>query len=200
MATLVSGAFATGDPRGPTALDRECPVCGADMNGEYEDGVVTLACESDDDHGVGNLVPPGAARGRRIDELVETMRVVSYHDIAQTVQDICPACRGSFEWSLRSNADGETGYVGTCTRCPMMYTDYGGMLAATDPAVVSFFHDHGLDVRERATDLSLAAVANREIVSREPPRVAITFTAAGQQLRVVLDETAQVIETSHTEA
>lgn len=195
-ATLLSGAFAAGEQRGPTTVDRTCPVCGGELIGEYDDGTMLLVCERDDDHAVGSLVPPGAAHGRTLKEIADMMRVISYHDIAQSVQNICPECRSSFEWRFQAMPDGKRRYVGICSRCPMVYTGTGGLVAATDPAVVSFFHDHGIDVRERGEMLTLLGHIAREIVSSDPPQVAITFEAGDQQLRAVLNDTAQVLETT----
>ncbi len=200
VSTLVAGAFASGETREPTAVEHDCPTCGDSLVAHYDSGSLAMVCDTDESHvSVSNFVPPGAAEDRTVEELVDVLRITSYHELGQTVQGVCPMCRGAFEWTARPDVDTEdisVPCVGTCERCAGVYTATPGMLALYDPSVDAFFHDHGVDVR-RSHVWRLGDVDDEDVtvVSEAPLRVAVTLRAGDDALRVVLDEHATVVET-----
>lgn len=202
VSTLVAGAFASGAERGPTPVDHHCPTCGDRLVARYHSGSLVLSCDADEDHvSISNLVPPGAAEGRSLEDLVEVLRVTSYHELGQSLQGVCPQCRGQFDWTTRTDVrespnGTETGCVGQCERCPVAYTASPGMLALYDPTVDEFFRDHGIEVREshlwRLGDVDGDQIA---VVSEDPKRVAVTLRADHDAVRAVLDGHCRVVET-----
>jgi DNA-binding transcriptional ArsR family regulator len=89
------------------------------------------------------------------------------------------------------------GYVRyNCRRCKAQIFSTIGMHLLSHPAVVSFYDDHGIDLRrEPLWDIDFAASSgNTSLRSRDPPRVVITVEAGDDRLGLVLDETASVIE------
>jgi len=200
VSTLVAGAFASGESREPTPVEQRCPTCGDRLVATYDTGTLQLTCETDAEHlDVGNFVPPGAAEGRSVEELVEMLRVTSYHDLGQTLEGVCPQCRGAFEWTLRTDVDTEEHpavCVGRCERCAAVYSAEPGMLALFDSTVDAFFYDHGVDVRTRHVwRLGDVDGDDTAVVSESPLRVAVTLRTDGDALRVVLDDDARVVET-----
>ncbi len=197
VSTLVAGAFASGEERGPTPIGEECSTCGDQLLAHYHSGSLELVCDSGEDHGVSNLVPPGAALDRSMSELVEVLRVTSYHGLGQTVQGVCPLCRGSFEWTVHFDAmDSKPGYVGKCMRCAAVYSATPGMLTLYDSGVVAFFDRHGVDVHDsHLWRVGEVDDENVTVVSEDPTRVAVIQRADDDAFRVVLDGAGQVVET-----
>lgn len=199
VSTLVAGAFAAGERREPTTLDEDCPTCGATVTASYEAGALEIDCEESPDHGASYPIPPGAAEGRTLEELLDVMRVVTHHELGMTVQEVCPMCRGSFQWTTdpEESHDGSTTYFGHCERCSALYSATAGMLGLQDPSVVGFFHDHGVDVRER----HVWQLGNRADERARPDGdgIEVTYRAGDDAIRVVLDGAARVVESDRVD-
>jgi hypothetical protein len=168
------------------------------MVAAYERGLFQVTCREDDDHAVSYPLPPGAAEGRSTTELLDVMRVAVHEELGMSVQGVCPMCRGVFEWGPSPEHAASDSYRGRCRRCAALYAATPAMLALQSPPVVASFHDHGVDVRERHT-WELGGFVGVERVSADPYRVSTTLAADGHRLRVVLDESARVVETERAD-
>ncbi len=207
VSTLVAGAFASGESRGPAPIDYRCPTCGDRLVASYDSGTLTVVCDTDDDHVTArDLVPPGAAEDRTLEELVEVLRISSYHDVGESLQGVCPQCRGPFAWTTRIEADTDadadadhpsTTCIGKCDRCAAVYHADPGMVALFDPDVAAFFHGHGVDIRDRHVwRLGDVGADDTTVISEDPPRVAVTLRTDGDAIRAVVDGDAEVVETT----
>jgi hypothetical protein len=187
-------------------LDDDCPVCAADLTGIYEDGLLQVVCP---EHGVvfGNTVPPAAAVGRDINAI----RTAAERDVRRTVErardGICPECFGAIEMALPAgthrdppseHSDADTVLAEfECQRCRLAFETELHWVAFDHPAVVAFYHDHGIDLRPHHQP-EMHTISDT-VVSTEPPRVRLTFQVDNERLELTLDEQATVVETERNQ-
>jgi hypothetical protein len=184
-------------------IDRTCPSCGSGLEADYTMGLFFLFCTGSEDVVLAAGVPAGVFEGRTLEEAADVAIAVQLHLQEAIMDGYCPVCYGSVDMRLgRSTTedvlvDGEYGLRGQCDRCANVFMGSIKALAVRHPAVVAFYHDHGIDVRERFHD-SFAPFGEDEtldVVSEDPPRVAATFEVEDHAIRAVVDESGDVIET-----
>lgn len=85
-----------------------------------------------------------------------------------------------------------------CERCGHTATT-GLWLATIDhPAVQRFYHEHGIDIRDRRVwEFPELDPDHLDVRSWDPVRVSITHTAAGETLTLVVDGEADIVEVSN---
>jgi hypothetical protein len=122
---------------------------------------------------------------------------------------VCPECTGVVERRLLVCDDHEpgdgnctargrgsrTGAAFACTVCKHFELAPVSGVVFLHPAVWSFFHDRGVDIRPRASDLDSVRQwdrlsANREhvVLSTDPPRVRVSVECDGDAVHVTVDE------------
>jgi hypothetical protein len=69
------------------------------------------------------------------------------------------------------------------------------------PEVVRFFHDHGVDYREVGAMEVVVTTTDRAVVMATDPITAeVRFTRGEETIRVVVDDTGQVVGTERSPA
>jgi hypothetical protein len=202
---ILRGSYAdvsAGPVEGP--IDSECPVCAADVTGVYDDGILRIRCP---EHGdvFSNTVPPAVAIGRDIDAI----HIAAERDVRRTVEQardgICPECFGRIDVTIPAGGTGheEPAPVGAdsedilarfeCQRCQLSFDAEVHWLPLDHPAVVAFYYDHGIDIRPR-NHVDFDGISHA-IVSEDPLRVRVKFTADDERLEVTIDGDGTVVET-----
>ena len=201
---ILRGSYAdvSTDPvEGP--IDGECPTCAADVTGVHEDGLFRIVCP---EHGTvfSNTVPPAVAIGRDIDAIHAAAGRDIRQMFEQTRDGVCPECSGRIGMTIPASepqhdeptsedADSTVSATFECQRCRLVFEAELHWLAFDHPAVVAFYHDHGIDIRSlHHTGLS---DASHVVVSEEPLRAQVTFHADDERLEVVLDRKGSVVKT-----
>jgi hypothetical protein len=70
---------------------------------------------------------------------------------------------------------------------------------ARHPAVVSFYHDHGVNVQgEGHPDLAFVSGTNGTVESHDPVRIRVDVEPDDDALHVWIDDTATVVDTERT--
>lgn len=196
-AAIVSEAYADRE-RGPTALDRACPLCGTTLEATYDSGAMIVGCANG--HEIRNELPPGALDDRSMAAAAELLFTKTFADFEYLRTDVCPLCYGSVERRYRA-ADDDGPYdhqvAGSCDRCSLPIVAPLRSWVVSHPAVVSFYHDHGIDLRGEPSWLlelwaggDLEPIAGADGDGRE---FAYTLSRDGDALRLRLDETARVL-------
>jgi hypothetical protein len=178
-------------------------MCAADVTGLYENGLFWIVCP---EHGdvFSNTVPPAVA----LDRDIGAIHAAAGRDIRQMFEQarncVCPECSGHIDMRIptgegrqdeRTAEDSDPTVLAQfeCQRCQLVFDAELHWLAFDHPAVVAFYHDHGIDIsplqNTRFGDTS------HSIVSEEPLRARIAFHADDDRLDVVLDEEGTVVET-----
>lgn len=216
---LLAGAYTMEGRLDPIPLEEPCPFCGDDRTFRYEAERVTITCDGcpatmEFD------VPPGAFAGREAADIPTVADSFLRTCQAQARAGICPACSGPIEAEVVPTVRELTGAdplgdgedlpsdledvpLGRyeCTRCGQEIVTDVGMDLVEHPAVVAFFHDHGIDVRAEPLTRFVAGGRNHAVVrERDPLRVAVTFEADGETIELLVDDALEVIDAERTDS
>ena len=205
VAAILAGIYTRRESVGPTELDSDCPLCGAGVSGRYADGVLRVACADGHPLFVWSL-PPNAATGRSIPELVAVARLHLSHTVELLLAGACPGCWGRTTARLTGlGDDGPLGFRATCDTCGLRVVGPVGFCLLAQPDVVGFCHRHGVAPGERylwelpfvRRDAATELVGDGPAERPEPAtRVRVTVALGDETLRVDLDETAHVVSTA----
>lgn len=176
-----------------------------------------------DDHPSGVLVAwtfePTGLSNRSAEEVFTASTIKNFARIVMRFEEICPDCSGPVEWSLDICEEHEDGsgqrcpncgrtdaiqVRETCTVCKSAGHGSPGIKVLFHPAVISFFYDRGvevgftgsLDFEDVIGILALVEAFEEEVLSIDPPRIRVTVTHEGDELRLTLDQDMDVIEVS----
>jgi hypothetical protein len=208
----------------PTELDQPCLLCGAPTRIRYRDGCLVWACtdcegptpevtDVDGFLGAGPFDPAGL-----VDRTPEEIRLASiathWHKLRLMADGFCPDCTGSVESWLDICRDHDR--AGICEHCGRTYAAWARFecqvckrhgitspktLALFHPAVIGFYHDHGISIRTRADDFETTRRIYEHmhdhgmaLDSEDPIRVRVTAALDGEEVRLTFDETASVVD------
>jgi hypothetical protein len=189
--------------------DADCLACGATLRAVYTDEqFFELSCP---DCGVGYEQMHVAARGVEGHTDTGLLRAVAsraHHERGIFATGVCPRCSGPVERRVVLPPDADQAQTVPqplvycrCTACHAPdFPTVGGLLLA-HPAVVGFYHDHGVDLR-RTEPWTLPFAASRAAVtveSTDPIRLSVRARRDGETLVVAVDETGAVrgVERNH---
>lgn len=222
--SVIAGAGVEDTSLDPTEIDRPCPYCGAPTAVSYEDGVCYQVCTECDGvttrdglpDGYLNSIPfdPAGLTDRSAEELFAAAEIAAYRHMRTMFEGLCSACSGPVDAWLEICADHDV--EGVCQHCGRVpaYTaqfqcrvckDFHGttpdVLTVFHPAVIAFYYDHGVSPRWHAEKhAGFSYVGDHdpdhdlELVSEDPPRVAVTISLDGDELRMTFDETVTVVD------
>jgi Zn finger protein HypA/HybF involved in hydrogenase expression len=200
IGAVYEGTYAEGDDIEPVEVDADCQECGAPLELTYADERVRVGCSECENVDSEFGFPPGAVAGRDAEALpaVLTSHMVTMLDRLHA--GFCTNCSGPVSPVFGREEDSVTVEF-ACDRCHSSATTSLASVLLTEPAVVAFHYDHGVDVRETLLwSLSWLTDGESEQVSESPLRYAVTGTIDGERLRVVVDDTLEVVETERSKA
>ena len=195
---LLSGKYSDRVERAET--DRQCPVsdCEAPVTVRLRAGRTRVRCA--DDHLLFMIsVPPGAAAGRGADEILAVASFYWQQVLALHSYGVCVECFGHEVGEVEPRDHPETGetvyvYRSNCDNCGLSFCTTPGAVLVHHPAMVSLYHDHGVDVRDRPPwRLSFNRWENHEVVSEDPLRLRVTAEVEGDRVHVELDRSGAVL-------
>lgn len=157
-----------------------------------------------------------ALAGRTATELFVHGAVTTMAQYATMIGGVCPACSGTVRTTLDvceshdPTADGACGACGrrypiqarfVCTVCKNKMWGPPSIVAAVLPRVTAFFADRGIDIGIVSSDLGavdqlLGILRDHDVAtvaSTDPLTIALTFSCAGDELRVVLDDSLAIV-------
>ncbi|WP_255197251.1 ArsR/SmtB family transcription factor [Halorarius litoreus] len=208
--TIVEGSF-TEHPRiAPFETGGACVVCDAPLVAEYDHEMVFIQCSSCEVMHAMGMFPPGGVVGRTGHELLAAFEKWQRHDFALSSNGVCSMCGGRMDAILIRNPEevhiGGLDLVASdflmfglgmkypCTQCDAW--DYGtpGMHLLTNPTVVEFHREHGIDLHAVPYWEPEWCISNERttVVSEEPLRIEVAIRLDDEELRVTLDEAFEV--------
>lgn len=195
IAGLLLGGVYDVVKRGPEPYPDPCLECGADQTVTYESGLLRVECGNG--HGTQNFLPTGALVGRDLVEAADLVWRVSMTDLALAADGICPVCRSEMASGLvhitEDDAD-HWGFRGRCTQCVMVVGGSVGDAVIGHPAVVSFFYEHGHDIRAlRRSAFEFCVPGNETVETRDPVRVSVTVSIDDDSVTMTVDEDVAVV-------
>ena len=202
VGAVYEGTYAEGDAIEPIAMDADCPECGGGLALTYADERVRMGC-TDCDEVVSEFgFPPGAIAGREPETLPAVLTSHMTTLVEQLRAGLCTNCSGPIEPTFKPETEEEQLVLEfACERCQTSATTSLASVLLTEPAVIAFHYDHGVDVRRALPwTLSWLVESEAEQVSESPPRYAVTGTLDGERLRVEVAETLDVLETHRGDA
>lgn len=206
---IVSGAYTADEGIDPVPVEEEdCPYCGAEAAAWYEDSRFHLGCSDCDNLVIRYAIPPASFDREQPESLLRAGGTYIFRDQLSMRQGICPYCAGSVDCDLNEEGGtleefNERVYSSvatfTCNRCGWSMHSGVPFAMNIEPAVISFFHEHGIGIFERYP-WSIYQYAEDEVLSREPWRVEVCCRIGDDMLRLVIDEDVTVVETERLAA
>jgi DNA-binding transcriptional ArsR family regulator len=195
VGALRAGRYTADVAIDPIELSDPCPRCGGRIRVSYEDEYVRMTCTECEDWGNRFTFPPGTVEQFDREELPEAFDRWLGTTVERTVSGFCPNCSGRVDGTLESAPDRVQGVAATfdCDRCGVVAKMNPVALLYFHPAVVSFYHDHGIDVLsspswriDRGSDQTV------EQLETDPLRVRVEIIIDDERLVATVDETASV--------
>lgn len=221
---LIAGIWRADETLAAREIDQRCQLCGGPTVVGYANRQVYWKCtdcsgivpEGSEKEGFLGAVAfePAGLFDRTPEEIKASSRVAILHHEGSMFDGLCPTCSGPVEgWldpCLEHEPDGvcqQCGYRFStrarfqCRVCKDHTTTSPMSLALLHPAVVTFYENHGVSTRFTADDFtsgkqieSLLDGHRMDIVETEPPRVAVTVSYDGDEIRLIFDESVDVVE------
>jgi len=196
-------------------LYKTCTGC----SGAYEGGGTRP-----DGYLSGAALAPAGLTDRSPEEAWAAALTRAYQDTKTLLEGVCNECSGPVDRTLELCEDHDpdggaddtgsgTGVCGTCGRryealavvacrvCRNYHAMPPRTLVVNHPAVVSFYHERGVDVQYDIDDVEsvrrrtdLVAEHEQAVVSTDPSRVLVTVSYADDELRLTVDEDLNVTE------
>jgi ssDNA-binding Zn-finger/Zn-ribbon topoisomerase 1 len=177
------------EPRTGT-LDYDCPACGEQLTGAYENQMVSVECDNKDNAWVKTSVPPATAAGSTIQEIISFVVGDLQRDVEAMADGVCPICSGRMDDLRFERGDDVLSACSACQNCWMSAELPVGALVVRHPAVVSLYFDHGVDVRRQfLTDLEfVGARSGAELVAEDPAIAELSIVVEDDEVTLRLHE------------
>lgn len=203
---IISGTYTDTVDLAPIELSHPedvCPRCDGPLVATYEDEKMRVACADCDSTIARSGMPPAAVEGRPAESIPEAYGQYLRASLERTKAGFCSVCSGQMTSRLtlgeQVHLDVEADMpvvIYDCERCFDEVHATPGAVLLSHPAVVSFFHERGLDIRAvplwRLPGLGPDATT---VVDMDPLRVTVDIQYDGDVLTVTLDENVAVIDT-----
>lgn len=214
----------------PTIIDKECQFCGAPAAVSYEDESLYILCtECDGFYAGDNGMPEGTLTGMEFDpagvanrepeEMLHAAWTIASHSLQCAVQGVCTECSGSMTCELRICEDHDPEDVcDTCGRrfdvmakfwcdvCKNHLIAPPRTVVAYHPAVVAFYHEHGVPSQYETRGFGTFARQKRQLMghtqqllSTDPVRIQVEIRCDDDVLELTLDDELAVLETTRSQ-
>lgn len=199
LAGRLRAGVGTETTRGPVALDATCGVCGTGLAASYEDGFLSVACENGHTYPHEDL-PPNAVEGRTLREAIDLLTRRTKHNLELVGEGVCPACFDDVEREYNVLDAPRASHVvaATCSGCGRVSSCPVGMYLLDEPAVVAFYHDHGVDLTETPLWALELSIVEPTVRSEEPLRLSLSVERDDEQLTLVVDEHANLLDSNRS--
>jgi len=215
----INGAIETGSytveaTLEPIDLEDPCPTCGSVRTLFYEDETVRVECESCP-VGARFGVPPSVFADCDRESLPQVAEQYLQATTRRLRDGFCSFCDGHVAATVGAVPDfvedlGEVPddapeeFVDRAPEFPLIRyecdwcgaTPSDGLRSAlrSHPAVVSFYHEHGIDIRDLpAWNVGVIDPDRERVRQRDPFRAAATFEAGDESLTLVVDDALDVV-------
>jgi transcription elongation factor Elf1/DNA-binding transcriptional ArsR family regulator len=202
---IASGAYTDSVDRDPVPIEDPCPFCDSStLIAEATDNTVTVSCKTCEQTLLRLPFPPGGHHTHTDEEFPAALDRLYRHRVALMTAGSCPECGGASTASVEyaypddSNPDkkGERTQLhldctacGNTLRCPVTFA------VLDHPAVVSFYHERGIDVRKRPI-WNVGREWRETLLSDDPWCVRVSTEVDGDGLELLVGQDTTVIELS----
>jgi len=201
---VVEGSFNAHPNPDPIETGDDCTRCGEPLVATYSDEKFAIGCAAcGRTHGQYSF-PPGGLIGRDAEETLSAFnqRVRHRHGLAR--DGVCPECSGQMRTDIVRgedcclDADLRAEY--TCLQCHHGLCSTVGLALLDQPPVVTFYRDHGVDLRTIPYWRLDWCVSDgcTTVQSTDPWRTEVSISRDGETLDVTLDATLSIVATDRT--
>ena len=189
----------------PIALEDPCQACGGDRTLTYEHETVRVECESCPITSTCG-VPPGVFEGYDREQIPAVASRYFRTIIGHVGEGLCWHCEGAVTAQVVpvsdtvASGDAPERFQDLpmlrydCDRCGAEVTLDLGEALLDHPAVVGFFYEHGIDVREVPVwSFNAVDTGQSQFRERDPVRATMTYTVDDATLTLVVDEHCEVV-------
>jgi hypothetical protein len=216
---VVAGTVTVDPSLGPTRVDVDCPICDAPVEIVYADEFMNVYCtgcegrsrwNDQPGHLFGALVPPVGVDQHSVAEAFRAAVTYSLYETAIFHEGVCPHCLGPVDTTVDACVDHEPEETGRCPNCDRRNLADVWMVCATckrsvpppaslvvlgEPTVTAFYHDHGVEHRFATWETVARSYRVRAtLVAADPLRIELAVPAEDDELRLVLDDDANVVD------
>ena len=195
-AAILAGTYTERRSVGPTELDSDCPLCGAAVTGEYAEGTLSVACESEHLLFLWGLAP-NAAADAAVEDLLAVARLSLEHAVDLALVGRCSRCYAPVEARADAAEDPETAVTAwlrvECGTCGGRLVGPLGFALLGAPEVEAFYRHHGRSTHDHHVwELPFTRQG-----APEPVDGGYRFTVplGDERLLLTVDEGARVVET-----
>lgn len=183
----------------PVELQDGCPVCGATLESSYIDGRHRVTCPDCGSVSFMSGLHPAGLDGRTLTEILDASARLSRHGVALAMDGICTHCSGIVTPTIITDSTrpfGQPFADHRCENCGLILTTNIGEALLSHPVVISFLHDHDVDLRTKRT-WELPFCVDDEyliVLSEDPWQIMVSIPVGDEELRVTVDGNLNVLE------
>jgi len=202
VGAVVSGVYTDDETAVAAQPVGDCPNCGGTVEAGYADGQMQVECVDCEVTITDVAAPPILAASHDPDELPEVYSKHILCEIERINRGFCPYCSGRIDPRVEEmdgpeaeELQGFLDVVYECRECGGDIHTAVGAAVIDHPAVVSLFHDAGIDVRRTPVwELDPLFETPGQVVGEDPLRIEATLEVGGDELELSLDEDVNVVE------
>ena len=164
----LSGTITSNPTIPPAEIDERCPYCDAPVKMGYQEETISVQCTDcggviDGEFPDGTTMyfefPPAGLAGRDREGIIDAAHVLYDAKIAPMMKGVCPECAGRISISHDVCREHDPDVSGLCAACDTRFPVWSQFtcehcrysrrsppwfVALNHPAVVAFYHEHGL--------------------------------------------------------
>jgi len=205
--SVIAGSFNEHPTVEPFDVQGRCVDCDGQLEASYVEEHLAITCTACG-HGHGEYqFPPGGLGDRTRTEIADAFdqRVRHLHCLA--ADGVCPECSGRMKTHVvEADADcclgARTRVDHECSQCGHTLCSAPGLRLLDHSTVVNFHRERGVCLEERPYWTLPWCVSDEytELVDREPARLAVRMPLDGDELRVTMTDSLDVLETRIVES
>lgn len=205
VGAILSGSYTQSLEAPALDADAACPQCDAAMEARFEGEQAVIACPACDLDFYRAAIPPGALAGREPETIPQIVDRYQKRRGWSAALGFCTFCDGPLAHDVRPETveDAPDGvpaeYVAvtsTCQRCGVGTESIVEAAVLTEPEVVGFHAEHGIDLRSTPLwELPWLEGGTASVVDDEPLRVRVPVRLGDDLLELTLDGDVRVVET-----
>lgn len=197
LGAVFAGSYEGEETIEPIPLDDPCPLCDGELTATYDRDHFKIVCDECETHIVAYPAPPGILRGRDREELPTVFSRYASHVFGQIVDGFCPLCLGPTAPEIGSERTSGIGVNYRCQHCGVEMTMSVSIVLLTEPEVVAFAREHGLEL-QRAPVWTHNPIfdADERLIDDpdDPAAVELTITMDEESLTARLDDDLSILE------
>jgi hypothetical protein len=201
-----AGTYTDSVDFGPIAVDDPCPFCGEErLEARGEDNYVAVECGACDRPTLTLPFPPGGHRAHDPEGLLTAFDRHHRHRLSLMADGVCPECSAPAEAHVDYHDADEPESTRRpqvrfdCDRCGCRLRSPVTLAVLEHPEVISFYHDHGVAIRERPL-WNVGEEWRERVVSEEPWCVRVSTKIDGEVLALFVAANLEVVTVRRTTA